>query len=57
MKKEIKYISIGQAAKLLGVCVGTIRSWVDKGKIMSYITPTKHRKILVKDIERITKSK
>ena len=57
MRTSKQYVSIGQASKLLCVCVATVRAWVDMGLLKAYVTPTKHRKISIKDIERITKSK
>ena len=50
---EQKYISIGEASKRLCVGVDTVRRWVDTGKLKAYITPTKHRKILIEDIDRL----
>jgi excisionase family DNA binding protein len=55
MEKE--YISVGEAAKRLCVCISTVRSWVDAGKLKAYVTPTKHRKILKSDLLRIQKGK
>ena len=49
----MEYVSLGKAAKALCVRVETIRSWVDKGKIKAYRTPTRRRMVLVADIERI----
>ena len=50
---EQKYVAIGEAAKRLCVRVDTVRRWVDTGKLKAYVTPTKHRKILIADIERL----
>ena len=54
---EKKYISIGEASKRLCVGIDTVRRWVDSGKLSAYITPTKHRKILVEDIMRLQNDK
>ena len=55
MNIDSKYVSIGDAAKRLCVHIDTVRKWVDTGKLKAYVTPTKHRKILVEDIDRIMK--
>jgi excisionase family DNA binding protein len=55
MKKIGEYVSVSEAAKRLCVCPDTIRKWVDAGKLKAYVTPTRHRKILAEDIDRILK--
>ena len=47
-------ISIGDAAKELGVSVITLRRWADSGKIRSERSPTGHRRFYLADIKRIT---
>lgn len=36
-------LKIGQAAKRCRVCVRTMRSWADNGRVPSFRTPTGHR--------------
>ncbi|BAY48023.1 resolvase-like protein [Scytonema sp. HK-05] len=47
-------ISIGDAAKELGVSVDTIRRWADQGKIRFERAPSGHRRFYLADIKRIT---
>ena len=47
-------ISIGDAAKELGISVITLRRWADSGKIRSERSPTGHRRFYLADIKRIT---
>jgi len=44
------YMSIGKAAKMLGVHRDTLRRWIDKGIVESYRTPSKQRKVSVDSI-------
>jgi putative resolvase len=47
-------ISIGDAAKKLGVSVKTVRRWADAGKLRFERSPTGHRRFYLADIKRIT---
>jgi excisionase family DNA binding protein len=47
-------ISIGDAAKELGVSVKTVRRWADAGKLRYERTPTGHRRFFLADIKKIT---
>jgi putative resolvase len=47
-------ISIGDAAKELGVSVDTIRRWADQGRIRYERAPSGHRRFYLADIKRIT---
>jgi len=47
-------ISIGDAAKELGISVKTIRRWADAGKIRYERSPSGHRRFYLADIKRIT---
>ncbi|ELP5899942.1 MerR family DNA-binding transcriptional regulator, partial [Vibrio vulnificus] len=45
------YVSIGQAAALIGVAVVTLRRWEKEGKLLSsFRTFGKHRRYKVSDI-------
>jgi excisionase family DNA binding protein len=46
-------IAIKDAAVRLGVHENTIRSWVDRGLLDGYRTPTGRRKIRVDEVERL----
>jgi len=47
------YFSIGEAAKLLGVSIKTVRVWDKKGFIEVISTPGGHRRIEEKEINRL----
>ena len=47
-------ISIGDAAKELGVSVKTVRRWADAGKLRFERSPSGHRRFFLADIKRIT---
>ena len=47
-------VSIGDAAKELGVSITTMRRWADSGKIRSERSPTGQRRFDLADIKRIT---
>ncbi|MGF1673849.1 MAG: IS607 family transposase [Rivularia sp. (in: cyanobacteria)] len=51
--KEVT-ISIGDAAKELGVSVKTVRRWADAGKLRFERSPSGHRRFFLADIKRIT---
>ena len=52
------YISVPQAAELLGLKANTFRTLLDNGTI-GYMQPGKHKRVLVKDVidyrERVTR--
>lgn len=47
-------ISIGEAAKELGVSVKTVRRWADAGKLRFERSPSGHRRFYLSEIKRIT---
>jgi excisionase family DNA binding protein len=44
------YISVGQAAKRLGVSIPTLRRWDAEGKLTAERTPSGHRRYLASDV-------
>jgi excisionase family DNA binding protein len=44
------YISVGQAAKRLGVSIPTLRRWDAEGKLIAERTPSGHRRYLASDV-------
>lgn len=50
---ETEWLSIGGAARRLGVSVDTIRRWDAEGKILTTRTPSGHRRISAAEVERI----
>lgn len=49
-------IPIGEAARLLGVAVNTLRRWESEGKISSTRTPGNQRRYSSKDVEALASS-
>ena len=41
---DFEWVSLRQAAELLGVHPATVRSWADKGELPSRRTPGGHRR-------------
>jgi excisionase family DNA binding protein len=54
MENQEVTISIGDAAKELGVSVKTVRRWSEAGKLKSERSPSGHRRFYLSDIKRIT---
>jgi excisionase family DNA binding protein len=54
MENQEVTISIGDAAKELGVSVKTVRRWADAGKLRFERSPSGHRRFFLTDIKRIT---
>lgn len=54
MQPKEMTLSIGDAAKELGISTKTLRRWADSGKIRSVRSPTGQRRFYVADIKRIT---
>jgi len=48
---EPKTLSTFQAALRLGVSVGTIQNWVERGSLKAWKTPGGHRRIIAEDLE------
>lgn len=48
-----RLLSIGQAADLLGVSIGTLRSWADKGMVKTIRLPSGYRRFIPDDIEAL----
>jgi len=55
--KKQQYCSIGQASKMLGVSIATLRRWEKAGKIKADRLDGKNRSFKVADLEKITSSK
>lgn len=50
-------LAIGEAARIVGVNVWTIRRWADEGRIPVVILPSGHRRFHREDIETILERK
>jgi len=49
-------LSTSQAARALGVSLGTIRRWSDMGSLRAYRTPGGQRRFAPEEIERFLRS-
>jgi putative resolvase len=47
-------LSIGEAAKELGVSIKTLRRWADAGKIRCELAPSGHRRFYIQDVKSLT---
>ncbi len=45
------WLTLGQAAKFLGVAQSTIRKWSDQGRVPAFYTPGGHRRYQRRDLE------
>ena len=48
---EPDWLTLGQAAKFLGVAQSTIRKWSDQGRVPAFYTPGGHRRFRRHDLE------
>jgi excisionase family DNA binding protein len=45
------WLTLGQAARYLGVAQSTIRKWSDRGRLSAFYTPGGHRRYRLRDLE------
>lgn len=50
-RRDPEWMTLGQAAKFLGVAQSTIRKWSDHGRIPTFYTPGRHRRYRRGDLE------
>jgi excisionase family DNA binding protein len=53
---EPDWLTLGQAAKYLGVAQSTIRKWSDHGRVPAFYTPGGHRRYRRGDLDRFLES-
>src|SRR4249920_2251681 len=53
---EPDWLTLGQAAKYLGVAQSTIRRWSDEGRVPAFYTPGGHRRYRRSDLDRFLES-
>jgi excisionase family DNA binding protein len=46
-----EWLTLGQAARFLGVAQSTIRKWSDQGRVQAFYTPGGHRRYRRQDLE------
>jgi excisionase family DNA binding protein len=50
---EPQWLTLGEAARLLGVDVTTLRAWADAGKVRMFRTPGGHRRFIRADLDTL----
>ncbi len=50
-RSEPEWLTLGQAARFLGVAQSTIRKWSDQGRVPAFYTPGGHRRFRRGDLE------
>ncbi len=55
-KKQRRWLTLKEAAEILGVHPATLRAWADEGAIPSFRTPGGHRRFAVEDVEAFLES-
>jgi excisionase family DNA binding protein len=50
-QREPEWLTLGQAAKFLGVAQSTLRKWSDDGRIPTFYTPGRHRRYRRGDLD------
>src|ERR1700752_478294 len=51
MRDDSEWLTLGQAARFLGVAQSTIRKWSDQGRVPAFYTPGGHRRYRRGDLE------
>src|SRR5439155_14040960 len=47
------WLSLGPASRYVGVDPDTLRRWADDGLLKAYVTPGRHRRFAVADLQRV----
>jgi excisionase family DNA binding protein len=50
-REDSEWLTLGQAARFLGVAQSTIRKWSDNGRVPAFYTPGGHRRYRRSDLE------
>lgn len=48
---SVRWLTLGQASRTLGVTANTLRRWADRNQIPSFVTPGGHRRFLATAVE------
>jgi excisionase family DNA binding protein len=51
LRDDSEWLTLGQAARFLGVAQSTIRKWSDQGRVPAFYTPGGHRRYRRTDLE------
>lgn len=57
MSDQSEWVSLGEAAEILGVHPTTVRHWADNGNLLSQRTPGGHRRFRRRDLEQWASSR
>jgi excisionase family DNA binding protein len=52
-RDDTEWLTLGQAARFLGVAQSTIRKWSDQGRVPAFYTPGGHRRYRRSDLESV----
>jgi excisionase family DNA binding protein len=52
-RRDNRWLTLGEASRLLGVHRATLRAWADAGQVKSFRTPGGHRRFLASEIEAL----
>jgi excisionase family DNA binding protein len=55
-RDESEWLTLGQAARFLGVAQSTIRKWSDQGRVPAFYTPGGHRRYRRVDLDKFLES-
>ena len=50
-RDDSEWLTLGQAARFLGVAQSTIRKWADQARVPAFYTPGGHRRFRRADLE------
>src|SRR5215211_1382889 len=53
---EPQWLTLGEAARYLGVAQSTIRKWSDTGRVRAFYTPGRHRRYRREDLDAFLES-
>jgi excisionase family DNA binding protein len=51
--RDQEWLTLGQAARFLGVAESTIRRWADDGRVRAFYTPGRHRRFRLADLQEL----
>src|SRR3954453_23673078 len=52
-RDDSEWLTLGQAARFLGVAQSTVRKWSDSGRVPAFYTPGGHRRYRRADLETL----
>lgn len=52
-KSTQEYLTVGEAAKRIGISCDTLKRWESAGRIASFRTPTGHRRFQASEVDAL----